>query len=55
VTHAADDFGAVALDLHAPAAPVAPLSTLKLAVNLLLLHRQAGGQAFEDGDERAPV
>src|ERR1043165_6965077 len=52
---AAQGFGAVALDLHAPAAPVAPLPALKLAVDLLRVNGETRRQTLDDGDERATV
>src|ERR1043165_7637308 len=55
VADAAQDFGAVALDLHAPAAPVAPLPALKLAVDLLRVNGETRRQTLDDGDERATV
>jgi hypothetical protein len=53
--HAAYNLNAVALDLHPASAPVAPLSSFKLAVDTLDINGQTGGQAFEDGDQRASV
>jgi hypothetical protein len=55
MTHAAQNLHAVALNLHAPPAPVAPLTPFQLAIDLLHINRQTGRQAFDDRHKRATV
>ncbi len=55
MSHAAQDFDAVALNLHATAAPVAPLATLKLSVHQPDIDGEPRGQTLDYRDERASV
>ena len=55
MSHTAHDFNAVTLDLHPPAAPVAPLSPRKFAVDQLDITCQTGRQPFNDCDQHAPM
>src|SRR5262245_24567932 len=45
----------VFLDLHATAASVTELAATQLVVDETLVHRQTGGQTFNDRDERSSV
>src|SRR5947209_2720611 len=55
MAHAAQNLRVVALDLHAPAATVAPLPPLKLAVYSFDINGEARGQSLDDRDQRASV
>ncbi len=55
VHQAAGDLGMVALDALAAAAAVAPLAAAQVAVYLLGVQRQAGGEPIDDGGEGGPV
>ena len=55
VAHAAGDLGAVALDLHAPAAPVAELAARHVAVDRLAVELEARGQALDDARQAGAV
>ena len=52
---AARHLGAVALDLHPAAAPVAELAALHVAPDRLWIERQARGQAFDDARQARAV
>jgi hypothetical protein len=52
---AGEDFNRIALDFLPRTAPVALLPPPKLEIYPLDVDFQSGGQAFDDGDERAPV
>src|SRR5439155_23432689 len=52
---AREDADLVALDLHAPAAPVAALAPRQVRVDLALGERQAGRDAVDDGDQGLTV
>ena len=45
----------VALDLHAPPAPVAKLAPPQLVINEFLIDRQSCGQSLNDRDQRSSV
>ena len=55
MAHPARYLGAVALDLHAPAAAVAELAAGHVAVDLLLGQLQAGRQALDDARQAGAV
>ena len=55
VAHAGGDLGAVALDLHAPAAAVAELAAGHVGVERILGQAQAGGQALDDAGQAGAV
>src|SRR5262249_12485386 len=51
VTHTGDNFGAVGLDLHAPAAAIALLAPPQLPVYRIDGNRYAGGESLKRGRE----
>ena len=51
MAHAGDDFGAVGLDLHAPAAAVALLAAPKLAIHRVEGNRNACRKSGERGHQ----
>ena len=53
--HAGQKLDRVALDLHAPPAPVALLAARELDVDVLGEQRQSGGHAFEHADQGRAV
>ena len=55
VAHAGDDFGAVGLDLHAPAAAVALLAAPKLAIDGVEGDGYAGRKSRERGHQALAV
>jgi hypothetical protein len=55
VTHAAQDFRAILLYLHASAAPVSPLPARQFPVDLLYIDGQTCGHTFNYRHKRAPV
>ncbi len=55
MAHAAGDLGAVALDLHAPAAAVAELAARHVAVEVLGGQLQARGQPLDDARQARAV
>ncbi len=55
VAHAGEDLGAVAFDLHAPAAAVAALATTELQVERVDIELKARGHAVDRDDERLAV
>ena len=54
-SHAGEQLHGILLDLHAPPASVALLATRKLLVDVFGEEWKAGGNAFEDADERLTV
>jgi hypothetical protein len=55
VAHAAQNLRRVLLDLHSPAAPVAPLPPPQFPVDQLDLDRHTRRQTFDYRDQRAPM
>ena len=55
MAHAAGDLGAVALDLHAPAAAVAELAARHVAVEVLGRQLEARGQPLDDARQAGAV
>ena len=55
MAHAADDFGAIGLDLHAPAAAVALLAPPQFAVDGVEGNGDAGGQSRQRRDQALAV
>ena len=55
MAHAGGDLGAVALDLHPPAAAVAELAARHVAVELVLGELEARGQALDDARQAGAV
>ncbi len=55
MAHAAGDLGAVALDLHAPAAAVAELAARHVRVDVLGREREPRGQALDDARQAGAV
>ena len=55
MAHAGRDLGAVLLDLHAPAAPVAELAPGKVAVDVLGAQLQPGRKALDDRGQPGTV
>ena len=53
--HAGEDLGAVGLDRHPASASVAALASLQFVVDGVEVEREAGGDPFENDDERATV
>jgi hypothetical protein len=49
------DVGAVGFDRHAPTATVSTLSPLEIRRDEVNVDRQAGGNSFEDDNQRAAV
>ena len=52
---AGGDLGAVALDLHAPAAAVAELAARHVAVDRVAVELEPGGQALDDAGQARAV
>ncbi len=55
VADAGRDLGRVALDLHAPAAPVAELAARHVGVEILGAQRETRGQALDDAGQTGAV
>ncbi len=55
VAHPAGDLGGVALDLHAPPAPVPELAARHVGVDVLSAQLKASGQALDDARESGAV
>ena len=55
VADAAGDLRAVALDLHAAAAPVAELAALHVVPDRVAIELEPGGQALDDAGEAGAV
>ncbi len=52
---AADDLDAIRLDLHTPAAPVAPLAASEIDVDVFCEQREARRDALDDRRQARPV
>jgi hypothetical protein len=52
MTHAREDVGGIALDLHAAATAEALLAAPKFAIYECLIDHHTGGQSGKEGDER---
>ncbi len=55
MANAGRDLGAVALDLHAPAAAVAELAARHVLVDVLAEQAQPGGQSLDDACQSGAV
>ena len=53
--HAGEKLGGVRFDFHPPAAPVAALAPLEVAVDRLKIHRQARRQTLDNRHQRLAV